>query len=315
MAKKDKSQGEDKQLRAVPDRKAGVMKVRMEETPELTLETGESELEGEEQTQGILSSRAEILSETLNLEEGEAADDEGDEEDTPPAKDKVESNETLPEKFKGKSVEDVVTSYKELESLTSKLAQTNAELSKTLAEFKHSSQPDAKIEIPEDLAEKLLDDPKAAVSDLVKAITQQVTAQVAAKTKEYNEAQDIEATKKYLNENHAEYMSEDESRRLLDALAGVRQEETYIERYKGAIEDLNKLRGKAKESMKEEVKKEVEETEAMKVAATTIKGKPGTGSKKIWKQSDIDTMLLKNPALYAKMQSEITKAYLEKRVR
>ena len=317
MAKKNNYQAKDKQVsKTVPERKAGVMKLRVAETPE-TLETGESELEVEEQTQGILGSRAEILSETyLTDEEGEATDDEGNEEITSPEKDKMEGKEeTLPDKFKGKTLEDVVTSYKELESLTSKLAQDHAKLSKEMAELKQSPKFEPEIDIPEDLADKLLDDPKAAVKDLVKAITKQVTEQVNAQTKEYNEGLDIAATKKYLNENHPELLKDDKSRRLIDALAGGRQEETYLERYKGAVEDLNTLREGTKVSAKEEVKKEVEETEAMKVAATSIKGKPGSGSKKIWKQSDIDSMLVNNPALYAKMQKEITSAYLEKRVR
>ena len=97
---------------------------------------------------------------------------------------KEAKEETLPDKFKGKTLEDVVTSYKELESLTSKMAQTNAEMSKTLAELKQSPKFEPEINIPEDLADKLLDDPKAAVKDLVKVITKQVTAQVNAQTKE-----------------------------------------------------------------------------------------------------------------------------------
>ena len=305
---------QDKQITSsVPVQKAGVrspllrtMKLRVPEAPDSDLEDEQSLLEGQEETHGILGSRAEVVSETLDLTEKGGEESELENEDKLPPKEKDKGDETLPDKFKGKTTEDVVKSYKEAEGLISRLAQTNVELSKALADLKQNPKPDTEIVLPDNLADQLLDNPKAAVDNLVKIITKQVLEG----TKEYNENQDIDNTKKYLTKNHAELLSDEKTKRLLDALAGTRSEETYIERYKGAVEDLKSLRVEPKADLKEDA-----ETEELKVAASLIKGKPGSGAKKIWKQSNIDTLLTDSPLIYAKLQSEITKAYLEKRVR
>jgi hypothetical protein len=283
---------------------------------------GQSDGEQDFQTRGVLASRATVVSTipALSLSDDEGGEDGTEEktkDKTPPGEGQGEPN--LPEKFRGKSVEDVARSYTELEALTSRLAQTNAELSKTLATSKPEVTQTDSIKLPKDFNQLLLDDPEKALevfSDLAaQKAADKANKRIDAKTQESDSASTIKAIKSYMQENHADLMKDEEAKKAVDAFAIVESNANPdghpVDWYKQATARYLKLTGAA-------VAKTAEEKQAVeddKAAAQVPKGQSKGQSGKIWKQSHIDYLVIHKPQEYAAQQSEIAKAYLSGRVR
>ena len=124
-------QSQDKQVvKPVLERKAGVKVFDAPVKVEKSTELGDSETPI---TPVITASKATIIYKS-DIEPEDIEVTSGDGEGAKPSEEKVENtNDVLPEKFKGKSMQDVVKSYTELESLTTRLAQKNMELEKSYA--------------------------------------------------------------------------------------------------------------------------------------------------------------------------------------
>src|SRR3989304_9516972 len=167
-------QSQDKQVvNPGLERKAGVKVFDAPVKVEKSTELGDSETPI---TPVITASKATIVYKS-DIEPEGAGTASGDGEGAKPSEEKVENtNDVLPEKFKGKSMQDVVKSYTELESLTTRLAQKNMELEKSYAKPANDIQED--VELPDNYSDLMLDNPAEAKKILQKAISTAVAKEL-----------------------------------------------------------------------------------------------------------------------------------------
>lgn len=240
---------------------------------------------------------------------------EGKTESAPAEADKAKV--IIPKKFEGKTLEEVVASYTELESLTTKLAQRNVDLEKGAGK-KEEAAP-VKIELTDELKEKFYEKPEEAFQDLLKMATAVAEKTLEAKKVEASKKtkeQDLNETLEWVKKNRKDVLENPEYAKMVDGIAAVAQGETHLERYKSAIAEFDKVMGKVAETTAEKVKKEMAESQQEKEAATLPTGAAGSqGAGKVWKRSEIDRLILKDPANYVRQQKEIAKALQEGRVR
>jgi hypothetical protein len=284
------------------------------------LEPGDEDL-----FQPIVSTRAEIVHKYSEDEDVASPSEEGQGEKKaeidPNAKAEDKSEKKVPKKFEGKSLEDVIASYTELEGLTTKLAQRNSLLEKG------SSSPDTtiakpvekKLEISDALVEKFYSQPKEALADILSLATQTVEQSFEAKKKEESAKsveQDQADTIAFVTKNRPDLI-EGVNASMLDGIAAVTPGATYMERYTEAIKQLDKAMGTVAERTSQETKKKMAEVEKEKQGAALPSGSAADHSKggKIWRRSEIDHLITKDPLSYVKQQKQIAKALQEGRVR
>ena len=307
-------QSEDKPIvRVAPERKAGI---RVIDTTKLE-KSSEQDDSGTPIMTLIEPSKAKIVykttvepddNESQKSTQGSEGEDKSSEDRTSPTE--VE----LPEKFKGKTVADIVKSYKELESLTTRLAQKNMELESSSASKEKDTDD---VELPDDIGEILIDDPKRAkelIKNAVKSVAEKQMKSVKEKEESGKMEDDVKGARKYVLENYPEYYSSTHSP-TVDALAMSYPTGTYIDRYKKACADYTKLISDAKVEIKKEVQKEIEEVEQMKGVAVIPNSAPKkVAKKKYFRRSEINAMITTNPGIYAKNIDEIRLAIRENRV-
>jgi len=224
----------------------------------------------------------------------------------------------VPEKLKGKSLEEVINSYVNLESLTGRLASKNSDLLKELNEARKgaSQQPPQAIEMKIDnkaLAEKFLTEPEQAVAELTGAIVSHVTKAMSAEQLRKSQEESQKAEQLDLQEAGnliAAELGEDfkenpQHAKVFDGFVLSSDGATHVERAKQAIRDYKQFIGTTKAKI---------ETNSMKSSAVLPEGSKG-GGKKIWKRSTIEEMIVKNPAKYDAMLDEMIAAQRENRIR
>ena len=306
-------QSQDKPVvRPVLERKAGVKVFDAPVKVEKSTELGDSETPI---TPVNTASKATIIYKS-DIEPEDIEVTSGDGEGAKPSEEKVENtNDVLPEKFKGKSMQDVVKSYTELESLTTRLAQKNMELEKSYA--KPANEIPEDVELPDNYSDLMLDNPAEAKRILQKAISTAVAKELnkaKAESASVGEEEDKTNALKFVMIEYPEYYSSDHSN-TVNALAMSYPSGTYTERYKKACEDYSKLRQDARVEVKKEVQKEIKDVEQMKESAII----PGTTPKKVEKKkyikrSEINHLIVSNPGMYAKRIDEIRTAVREGRI-
>jgi len=321
MGKAQIVHSQDKQVKTVSpvlERKAGVKVISEDNTPKMEKSAELDNSETPKET-FITESKATIVYKATAIEPESDETQEtvkGSEGTVDTVVKSDEPNkEDLPDKFKGKSLSDVVKAYKELESLTTRLAQKNMELESSSTKAKEEENSD--VELPDDIGEILLDNPKKAneiIKKAVKSVTERQVKAVRDKEESIKSEDDIKGAKKYVLENYPEYFSSTHSP-TVDALAVSYPTGTYLERYKRACEDYSKLRIDARVEVKKEVQKELKEVEEMKDSAIVPASSPKkVEKKKFLKRSELNYLITKNPLLYIKRRDEIISALRENRV-
>lgn len=306
-------------VKPIPERKAGVRVIELKEKGESndvdTSETLSKEPISERSATIIYKQTVAEPEESEDIQTPEKVKGEEASSEELEGKESVEDKEELPEKFKGKTKAEIVKTYKELESLTTKLAQKNLEMEKSLVLKTKDNIPD--IEIPDNFSELVMDDPKKAkrvLSDTINSAVAKAVANIREETNTVNEESDKESARKFVLENYPSYYDSEHSA-TVNALATNYTSGTYLERYKKACEDYTRLRSDVKGELKKEVQKEIQETEEMKTSAVVPQGAPKKASKKTYlRRSDINYMITKDPIQYVKRQDEIFAAVREKRV-
>ena len=164
MGKAQIVHSQDKQVKTVSpvlERKAGVKVISEDNTPKMEKSAELDNSETPKET-FITESKATIVYKATAIEPESDETQEtvkGSEGTVDTVVKSDEPNkEDLPDKFKGKSLSDVVKAYKELESLTTRLAQKNMELESSSTKAKEEENSD--VELPDDIGEILLDNPK-----------------------------------------------------------------------------------------------------------------------------------------------------------
>tara|TARA_R110002153_G_scaffold147333_1_gene298551 strand:+ start:1737 stop:2543 length:807 start_codon:yes stop_codon:yes gene_type:complete len=224
----------------------------------------------------------------------------------------------LPDKFRGKSTEDIVKSYTQLEQEFGRRNNEVGELRKLtdellnlqLSEKKEKDEPDYELNV-----DNLLDNPQEAISRAVEN---------HPKFKQFEEAQrtaSVGQAKASFEEKHPDYQdlvsSEDFGNWVRESPVRSNMYREANENYDFAVGDelfttYKALRGQANFTATEE--KSSNAKQALKKAS--VERGSGQGStKKVYRRADLINLKLSNPAKYAAMDSEIMKAYEEGRVR
>ncbi|MEO0215661.1 MAG: hypothetical protein ABIL14_01420 [candidate division WOR-3 bacterium] len=265
----------------------------------------------ETQEMGIRQSEAKILSAEAEAEGVSSPSPEGQEE-----KEDVE----LPEKFRGKSVKDIVQSYQNLESLATRLAQKNAELKKA-ATTVPSYEPKP-VKVTKEWLDKFYEKPEEAFGELITAIEDRVDKRYKAKETELESKSkqklielEAESTKEYLRSNYAHLLTPDKAP-LLDSIADDAPGDTLMAKYQYAAKQLDSILMSERKRSEQQFMETKQQVEDMKKSAATPDSTAikGTSYRKVYKQSEVDRLILKGGPEWVKFQPEYIKALKEGRV-
>jgi hypothetical protein len=224
----------------------------------------------------------------------------------------------LPDKFKGKSTEDIVKSYTQLEQEFGRRNNEVGELRKLtdellslqLSEKKKEEVPEYELNV-----DNLLDNPQEAISRAVEN---------HPKFKQFEESQRTASTnqaKASFQEKHPDWQdlvaSEDFGKWVKESPVRSRMYKEANESYDFEVGDelfstYKAIRGNTIAA--DTAEKGNNAKQALQKASVEHASSPGT-TKKIYRRADLINLKLSNPAKYAAMEPEIMKAYSEKRVR
>lgn len=229
----------------------------------------------------------------------------------------------VPDKFKDKSMEDVIQSYVNLEKEYGNKTNEVGELRKwadTLLQAQTSQQPQhplqAQVEDINDVGfEDFVDDPKTAVN---KALESNPTIR---KIEEQMAQQKLQSSRAQLLEAHPdadEIVATPEFNRWMMESPGRAQilQQAHVTNNVAVASDMLNLYKATVQATNEEAvtERNAKAKGDLKKANVETGGSPSS-SKKIYKRSELIELKITNPQRYEAMKDEIHKAYAEKRVR
>lgn len=234
-------------------------------------------------------------------------------EDEVPAA-KVEE-EDLPEKYKGKTVSDIVKMHQEAEKLIGKQGSEVGELRKVVDDFIRAQTPSKKEKEQEEDDADFFVDPKTAVDKRVEnhpALKEAREASRAIKRAEV--LTNLEKTfpdmyKTVEDPEFREWVKSSKVRMELYARADTQFD------YDAGVELLStwKERQEARSKVTETLEKD--RKQQLRSASTTSQGSSEAPSKKIYRRTDIIALMQSNPDKYEALYPEIALAYQEGRVK
>jgi hypothetical protein len=249
-----------------------------------------------------------------------------DAEETILAQPEEATNEVeIPEKYKGKSLDEIVRMHQEAEKLIGRQAQEVGEvrkladsLLKQQLEAKHDKQPEPAQEID------WFEDPQKAVhqaiesNPVLKQLQEQQAIQaqkVALETIEKNHPDFVSVAQ---SEDFQQWVAESKVRQRLYSDANNYDVDSALE----LLNNYKSLRGLRQQ--KEEISKAADEalkktdsegrSKALKAAAVQQGGTGETG-KPVYRRADLIRLRMQDPSRYESMADEILNAYAEGRVR
>jgi hypothetical protein len=224
----------------------------------------------------------------------------------------------IPDKFKGKDLEDVVKSYQELESEFGRRNNEVGELRKLTDELLQLKLNEGKSEekpAPQMDVDTLLENPEEAISNVVdnnprlKQLEEQLLQAEREKGRTEFEAKYPDA---YEKAQSAEFQSFVTSSPIIQKMF-QEAHANYDYASAGQLMDMyDQLHGKQVEEAVQG--QENKRQEALK-AASVEKGSPGVQKRKVYRRSELIQLRLTNPAKYDAMADDIRKAYAEGRVK
>jgi len=221
----------------------------------------------------------------------------------------------IPEKYSGKSLEDIVKMHQEAEKLIGRQAQEVGEMRKLADQLIQQNlskeQPVAKQETEIDFFE----DPKTAVQKAVEAHPDIIAAREAAQ--QFNKMQ----TQQMLQQKHpdfAEVVGDGEFQEWVKAspirlnMFAMADSSYDFQAADELLSTFKQIRGvKAKQTTdagKQALKQNLK-------AASVDVGGTGESSAKVYRRADLIRLKMTDPDRYEQLQPEIMKAYAEGRVR
>ena len=241
-----------------------------------------------------------------------------DEEQNPPSEIEVEETKApeLPEKYRAKSLEEVIRMHQEAEKLIGKQAQEVGEVRKLADEMikqslSYKQQPMEEIDPEVDLFE----DPKKAVLKTVEKHPDVLAARQAAA--DFRRMQ----TQQKLSQEHPDYaqLVQDpefaawvKSSPIRVGLYAKADSEFDFDSANELLSTYKQIRGvktKQTEDAGEAVRKQNLKT------ATVDVGGSGESSKRVYRRADLIRLKMTDPGRYESLSDEIMKAYAEGRVR
>jgi hypothetical protein len=228
-----------------------------------------------------------------------------------------EPNETVvPDKYIGKSIQDIVQMHQEAEKLVGRQGAEVGELRKIVDDFIKTKANEAKQVVTNDLDDEtdFFDNPREAVAKAISgsAEMRQMQALLAK-----NSEQEILAK---LNSKHPDFMKTIEDPSFADWIrASVVRTELLqrADKYDfNAADELLTVWAERKGDIKAVKAVNDKDRQQQRKAATT--GGKGSGepiSRKIYKRSDIVNLMMTDPARYKRNVEEFDRAYAEGRVK
>ena len=263
-----------------------------------------------------------IVDEDEDKEVAEPEIDEGATEEVDNAEQEDKEPEVeVPEKFKNKSLEDIVKSYMELEKEFGRRNQELGELRKLTDEFLKSqignsaSATVQEPQKPEVSVDELFEDPADAIT---KAVEQAPTVR---KLQEELMATKAEIERARLLEKHPDaldlaqqpefqnWVMESPIRQELFQRAHMQYDFKAADELISWYKTFNQSKKEAAKEIREDIaEKTVKEVRTEKNASQPV-------NKKIFRRAELIRLRLEDPARYAALEDEIIKAYAEGRVK
>lgn len=258
----------------------------------------------------------------VNLEENEELVSLSEEEEKPTEEPEQKANETetttsdIPDKYKDKSLEDIVRMHQEAEKLLGKQSSEVGELRKSVDDLlkvklnEDANSPNKKEEPELDF----YDDPKGSVSKAVE------NSDTIIQMREMLANQQKQQILKQISEKHPDYETIIKDNNFLDWIEKSQVRTELLQRadkydYNAADELLSNWK---------EIKGVVEKTQSLnekdrklqvKAASTGGKGSGEPMSRKIYRRSEIVNLMINDPQRYQANVDVFDKAYAEGRVK
>lgn len=219
----------------------------------------------------------------------------------------------LPEKYQGKSLEDVVQMHQEAEKLASRNGQELGELRRTADEYikRQLSEPLPSQDAPAGVSfDDVVKDPAKAVNDIVRNDLAQINERLEQRDRE-EQAVKFHATYPEANQilDNPEFVGWVKESGLRMRL--LEQGNAYDFEAAGELMQLYNATHPAKTA-------EDDKALADKAKAhATSKANAGSGSstRKVYRRADIVKLMTEDPERYRELAPEIKKAYAEQRVK
>ena len=220
----------------------------------------------------------------------------------------------VPEKFRGKRLEDVVKSYEELEKQFGKQGQELGELRKITDEYikrQLAGNPsEDTYQTQDDIDEN---DPTVSTVDKI------IEKKLGPVLKELHETKKEKMTNK-LKELHPDFVEIVTDNEFVEWVkASPIRTELYVQADKGydpdAANELFSVWKERKGIKTQKAKPQVVDETALRNAAMETGTAGSEGGEKVYRRADIVNLMRTNPSRYQQLEPEIRKAYAEGRVR
>jgi len=243
-------------------------------------------------------------------------------EETPEAE---EQSYEVPEKYAGKTLEDVITMHQNAQRKLSEQGQEVGEQRKMIQQLLELQQAsmqqqttNTEPEIEEDFQELLYDNPKEAIAKIVASHPEILAA------KEANMKAAQQSSIAQLEAKHPEFRETIQDNKFLDWVQGSPVRTELFRRANdnydvdSASELFDTWKTLSMIDKTNEVKKKQQKTrdkELLQTSSETRSSGDSVGGKKIYRRSDLIELQRRDPEYYASNSDEIMQAYAEGRVR
>ena len=266
----------------------------------------------------VVTDEPEAIEEYANLAEEAEAEADAPAEEAPEVAEEPEVADDLPEKYQGKSTDEIARMHQELEKRRQQ-SQEVGELRRHFDEYVQSSISAQQSSAPEAPAEEVdfFADPAAAVAQAIENHPSlQQAQQVAAEMAKSQALAKLKTAHPDMNEvlqdeKFKEWVSASEIRTQMYQDADQRYD------FAKANELLNLYKERASVvKQTEAVEKQARKNEVKKASTGTARSNPeGASPKKVYRRRDIIELMNSDPKRYEALMPEIMKAYAEGRVK
>jgi hypothetical protein len=232
-----------------------------------------------------------------------------------------EKTPEVPEKYRGKSLDDIVRMHQEAEKLIGKQAQEVGEVRK-LADELLRQQLSSKVKEPEPSQEDEVDffaDPKEAVK---RAVENHPSVKKANEVEQRFKAMD---TVQKLQERHPDFQTVTNSPEFAEWVKASKvRTNLYLEAHNNfdldsadeLLSTFKQLRSVSQARQETQAAKEADVTRQRDLKAASVDvGGTGEVAKKVYRRADLIRLKMQDPDRYNAMQDEIYAAYSEGRVK
>ena len=255
-----------------------------------------------------------------NLQEGEELSTfEGQEsvEDNLEQEQVEEEENSLPDKYKDKSVAEIVQMHQEAEKLVGRQSSEVGELRKVVDDFIKTNLDNNTHEKQAEIEEiDFFEKPKEAIAQSISSNSDIQEIKQMRVDMARRDAMDR------LEQAHPNFMNTAKSADFLDWVTASKVRTELLQRadsnfdFDAADELLSTWKERTQASTKAQEVVEKDRGQQRKAASSgSAKGTGESKSKKIYRRSDIINLMQTNPARYLELSDELTQAYSEGRVR